>query len=101
MFVQLLRNETGTVRAYWNLFIVAFSVLAIIVLNRTILRGIGLLNDTSESQIVSSTMDLIAVAGLMYVLTTKLERRDFSWAGIGLAWKPTLFIFFGVGVLLG
>jgi len=101
MFVQLLRNETGTIRAYWNLFIVAFSVLAIIVLNRTILRGIGLLNDTSESQIVSGTMDLIAVAGLMYVLTTKLERRDFSWAGIGLAWKPTLFIFFGVGVLLG
>jgi membrane protease YdiL (CAAX protease family) len=101
MFIQLLRNETGTVRAYWNLFIVAFSVLAIIVLNRIILRGIGLLNDTSESQIVLGIMDLIAVAGLIYVLTTKLERRDFSWAGIGLAWKPTLFIFFGVGVLLG
>jgi membrane protease YdiL (CAAX protease family) len=101
MFDQLLRNETGTVRAYWNLFIVAFSVLAIIVLNRTILRGIGLLNDTTESQIVSGIMDLMAVAGLMYVLTTKLDRRDFSWAEIGLAWKPTVFIFFGGGVILG
>ncbi|MDH5688637.1 MAG: hypothetical protein OEZ48_12355, partial [Candidatus Bathyarchaeota archaeon] len=101
MFDQLLRNETGTVRAYWNLFIVAFSVLAIVVLNRIILRVIGLLNDTIESQIVSGIMDLIAVTGLMYVLTTKLDGRDFSWAEIGLSWKPTVFVFFGGGVILG
>jgi membrane protease YdiL (CAAX protease family) len=101
MFDQLLRDETGTVRAYWNLFIVAFSVLTIIVLNRTILRGIGLFNDTAESQIVLGIMDLMAVAGLMYVLTVKLDRRAFSWAEIGLAWKPTVFIFFGGGVILG
>ncbi|MFB0522424.1 MAG: CPBP family intramembrane glutamic endopeptidase, partial [Candidatus Bathyarchaeia archaeon] len=101
MFDQQLRNETGTVRAYWTLFIVAFSVLAIIVLNRIILRGIGLLNDTTESQIVSGIMDLMAVAGLVYVLTTKLDRRGFSWAGIGLAGKPTVFIFFSGGVILG
>jgi len=101
MFVQLTRNETGTIRAYWRLFIVAFSLLVIIVLNRIILRGIGLLNDTTESQIVSGIMDLLAVAGLMYVLTTKLDRRDFSWAEIGLAWKPAAFIFFGGGVIVG
>jgi membrane protease YdiL (CAAX protease family) len=101
MFVQLTRNKTGTVRAYWRLFIVAFSLLAIIVLNRTILRGIGLLNDTTESQIISGIMDLMAVVGLMYVLTTKLDRRDFSWAEIGLARKPTAFIFFGGGVIVG
>jgi len=46
-------------------------------------------------------MDLLAVAGLMYVLTTKLDRRDFSWAEIGLAWKPAAFIFFGGGVIVG
>ena len=101
MFVQITRNETGTVRAYWRLFIVAFSVLAIIVLNRTILRGIGLLNDTTESQIVSGIMDLMAVAALIYVLTTKLDKRDFSWAEIGLACKPTMFIFFGGGIIVG
>jgi membrane protease YdiL (CAAX protease family) len=38
---------------------------------------------------------------LMYILTTKLDGRDFSWAKIGLSWKPTVFIFFGVGVILG
>jgi membrane protease YdiL (CAAX protease family) len=101
MFVQLTKNETGTVRAYWRLFIVSFSVLALIILNRTILKGIGLLNNTTESQIVSGIMDLMAVAGLIYVLTTKLDRRDFSWAEIGLAWKPTVFIFFGGGVIVG
>ena len=70
MFDQLFRNERGNVRTYWRLFIVAFSVLAVIVLNRIILRVIGLLNDTTDSQIVSGIMDLVAVTGLMYVLTT-------------------------------
>jgi uncharacterized membrane protein len=84
MFGQLLRNKTGTVRTYWKLFIVAFSVLAVIVLNRIILKVIGLLNDTTDSQIVSGIIDLIAVTGLVYVLTTKLDGRDFSWADVGL-----------------
>jgi membrane protease YdiL (CAAX protease family) len=101
IFGQLLRNETGTVRTYWRLFIVAFSVLAVIVLNRIILRAIGLLNDTTDSQLVAGIMDLMAVTGLIYVLTTKLDRRDFSWAEIGLSWKPTIFVFFGGGVVLG
>ena len=101
MFDQLFRNETGTVRTYWKLFIVAFSVLVIIVLNRIILRMIGLLIDTTESQIVSDIMDFIAVTGLIYLLTTKLDQRDFSWAEIGLSWKPTVFVFFGGGVILG
>jgi membrane protease YdiL (CAAX protease family) len=101
MVVQLLRDETGTVRAYWRLFIVAFSVLALIILNRLILRGVGLLNDTIESQMASGIMDSMAVAGLVYVLTIKLERRDFSLAEIGLAWKPTVLIFFGGGVIVG
>jgi membrane protease YdiL (CAAX protease family) len=101
MFSQLFRNETGAVRTYWRLFIVAFSVLAILVLNRIILRAIGLLNDTTDSQIVSGIMDLVAVTGLIYVLTTKLDRRDFSWAEIGLSWKSSVFVFFGGGVILG
>ncbi|MFX1517658.1 MAG: CPBP family intramembrane glutamic endopeptidase [Promethearchaeota archaeon] len=101
MVVQLFRNETGTVRAYWSLFIVAFSVLALIILNRLILRGVGLLNDTTESQIISNIMDSVAVTGLVYLLTIKLDRKDFSWADIGLAWKPTVFIFFGGGVIVG
>jgi hypothetical protein len=65
MFGLLLRNETGTVRTYWRLFIVAFSVLAVVVLNRVILRVIGLFNDTADSQIVSGIMDLVAATGLM------------------------------------
>jgi membrane protease YdiL (CAAX protease family) len=101
MFDQLFRNEKRTVRTYWHLFIVTFSVLAVIVLNRIILRAIGLLNDTTDLQIVSGIMDLVAVTGLMYVFTTKLDGREFSWAEIGLSWKPTVFVFFGGGVLLG
>jgi membrane protease YdiL (CAAX protease family) len=101
MFDQLFRNEKRTVRTYWHLLIVTFSVLAVIVLNRIILRAIGLLNDTTDLQIVSGIMDLVAVTGLMYVFTTKLDGREFSWAEIGLSWKPTVFVFFGGGVLLG
>ena len=101
MFGQLLRNKTGNFRTYWNLFIVAFSVLAVIVLNRIILRVIGLPYDTTDSQIVSGIMDLVAVTGLMYVFTIKLDGRDFSWAEIGLSWKPNIFVFFGGGVILG
>jgi membrane protease YdiL (CAAX protease family) len=101
MVVKLLRDENGTVRAYWSLFIVAFSVLALIILNRLILRGVGLLNDTTESQMASGIMDSMAVTGLVYLVTTKLDRRDFSWAEIGLAWKPNVFIFFGGGVIVG
>jgi uncharacterized protein len=100
MFVQL-RNKTGNVRIYWHLFIVAFSVLAVIVLNRIILSVIGLPYDTTDSQIVSGIMDLVAVTGLMYVFTTKLDGRDFSWAEIGLSWNPSIFVFFGGGVILG
>jgi membrane protease YdiL (CAAX protease family) len=100
MFVQL-RNKTGNVRIYWHLFIVAFSVLAVIVLNRIILSVIGLPYDTTDSQIVSGIMDLVAVTGLMYVFTTKLDGRDFSWAEIGLSCKPNIFVFFGGGVILG
>ena len=101
MFGQLLRNKAGNVRAYWRLFIVAFFVLAVIVLNRIILSVIGLLNDTTGSQMVSGIMDLVAVTGLVYLLTTKLDGRDFSWAEIGLSWKPNIFLFFGGGVILG
>jgi membrane protease YdiL (CAAX protease family) len=101
MFGQLSRNKTGNIKTYWTLFIVAFSVLAIVVLNRIILRVIGLLNDTTDSQIVAGIMDLVAVTGLIYVLTTNLDRRDFSWAEIGLSWKPSVFVFFGGGVILG
>jgi len=101
MFDQLFRNEKRTVRTYWCLFIVAFSVLLVIVLNRIILIVIGLLNDTTDSRIVLGVMDLVAVTGLMYVLTTKLDGREFSWVEIGLSWKPTVFVFFGGGVILG
>jgi hypothetical protein len=94
MFDQLFRNEKRTVRTYWRLFIVAFSVLLVIVLNRIILIVIGLLNDTTDSRIVLGVMDLVAVTGLMYVLTTKLDGREFSWVEIGLSWKPTVFVFF-------
>jgi membrane protease YdiL (CAAX protease family) len=101
MFGQLLRNKMGNIRTYWNLFILTFSVLAIIVLNRIILRVIGLTNDTTDSQIVSGIMDLVAVTGLIYVLTTKLDGRDFRWAEIGLSRKPNILVFFGVGIILG
>ena len=98
---RLLRNEMGSVKAYWSLFIVTFSVLALVILNRIILRLIGLLNETIESQMASGVMDLIVVTALMYVLTVKLDRKDFSWTGLGLAWKPTVPIFFAGGVILG
>jgi membrane protease YdiL (CAAX protease family) len=98
---RILRNETGTVRTYWRLFIVAFSVLAVAILNRIILKVVGLLNDTTDSQMVPNMMDLIAVTALTYVLTTKLDGRDFSWDEIGLSWKPTVLVLFGGGVLLG
>jgi len=101
MFGKLLRNKTGNVRTYCNMFILAFSVLAIIVLNRIILRVIGLINNTADSQIVLGIMDFVAVTGLIYVLTTKLDRRDFRWAEIGLSWKPNILLFFGVGIILG
>ncbi|MBU6996956.1 MAG: CPBP family intramembrane metalloprotease [Theionarchaea archaeon] len=101
MFGRLLRDETGNVRTYWILFILVFSVLAVIVLNRIILMMIGLLNDTTDSQIISGIMDLVAVIGLIYVLTTKVDGRDFSWANIGLSWNLNLFVFFGGGVILG
>jgi len=100
MFGQL-RDKKGNVRTYWHLFIVASSVLAVIVLNRVILRVIGVPYDSTEAQIVSGIMDLVAVTGLMYVFTTKLDRRDFSWAEIGLSWNPTVFVFLGGGVILG
>jgi hypothetical protein len=83
MFNQIFRNKTGAVRTYWNLFIVAFSVLGIIVFNRIILRVTGLLTDTTEPQIIPDIMDLIAVTGLIYVLTTRLDQRDFT--GLRLA----------------
>jgi len=101
MFGQLLRNKTGNVRPYWTLFILAFSVLAIIVLNRIILRVIGLINGNTDSQIVLGIMDLVAVTGLIYVLTTKLDGKEFRWAEIGMSWKPNILVFFGVGVILG
>ena len=101
MFGKLLLNKTGNIRTYWNLLILVFSVLAIIVLNRIILRMIGITNDTTESQIVLGIMDLVAVIGLIYVLTIKLDKRDFRWAEIGLSFKPNILVFFGLGIILG
>ena len=101
MFSQLFRNKTGNVRTFWNLFILTFSVLAIIVLNRIILRVVGLTYETTDSQIVLGIMDLITMIGLIYVLITKLDRKDFRWAEIGLSRKPSILIFFVVGVILG
>ena len=101
MFDQPSRNKTGNIKTYWTLFIVAFSVLAIIVLNRIILRMIGITNDTTDSQIVLGIMDLVAVIGLIYVLTIKLDKRDFRWAKIGLSCKPNILVFFGVGIIIG
>ncbi len=91
----------GSVKAYWSLFIVTFSVLALVILNRIILSLIGLLTETTESQMASGVMDLIVVTALMYVIIVKLDRKDFSWTGLGLAWKPTVPIFFVGGVILG
>jgi membrane protease YdiL (CAAX protease family) len=101
MFGQLLRDKAGTVRAYWRLFIVAFSVLAVIVLNRVILTVIGLRNGTLSLQLVSGGMDLAAVTGVVYLLTIKLDGRAFRWAEIGLSWNPTVCVAFGGGVVLG
>ena len=101
MLNQIFRSETGTIRPCWRLFIIAFSVLAIIVLNRIILRVVGLINGTPGLQIVSGVMDLIAVTGWIYTLTTKIDGKNFSWAEIGLSWKPTIIIFFGGGIILG
>ena len=98
MFGQLLPNKTGNVRPYWTLFILVFSILALIVLNRIILGVIGLINDTTDSQIVTGILDLVKVIGLIYVLTIKLNGRDFRWAEIGLSWKPNILVFFGGGI---
>jgi membrane protease YdiL (CAAX protease family) len=101
LFGQAIRDRTGNIRPYWRLFIVAFSVLTVIVLNRIILTVIGLLNNTTDSKVVSGVMDLVTITGLVYALTTKLDGKDFSWSEIGLSWKPTVFAFFGGGVILG
>jgi membrane protease YdiL (CAAX protease family) len=101
MFGQLFRNKIGNVRPYWTLFILAFSVLVVVVLNRIILRVIGLINDITDSQIVLGIMDLVAVTALIYILTTKLDGRDFRWSEIGLSLKPRILVFFGVGIILG
>lgn len=98
---RLLRNEMGSVKVYWSLFIVTFSVLALVILNRIILSLIGLLNETTESQMASGVMDLIVVTVLMYVIIVKLDRKGFSWTGLGLVWKPTVPIFFVGGIILG
>ena len=67
MFGQLLRNKTGNVRTYWNLFIVAFSVLAIIVLNRIILIVIGLFNDTTELSTANTSLCIRIQASLYFI----------------------------------
>jgi membrane protease YdiL (CAAX protease family) len=62
---------------------------------------IGITNDTTDSQIVLGIMNLVAVIGLIYVITIKLNKRDFRWAEIGLSCKPNILVFFGVGIIIG
>jgi len=75
-------------------------VLVLVILNRIILSLIGLFSEITESRMASGVMDLTAVTALMYVLTVKLDRKDFSWADLGLAWKLTAPLFVA-GVMLG
>ena len=101
MVAQLFKNETGTIKPYWSLITVSITVLALIIFNRLILSYIGLLNDTIESQIIAGIMDSTTITGLIYALTIKIDKKNFSWTEIGLTWKPTMFIYFGGGIIVG
>lgn len=100
----IFRNDSGNVRIPWIFIIFILLFVLVFGATRTILTnvtGVPLSESSLGIQAVVAVFELLVIIILVYLVTAKIEKRDFTWEGIGLQGNLKALIFFVAGIVLG
>ncbi len=116
----LFKTNTGDVRLFWLFAIIPIYLVCAIILNRLIfiiittqfyladgyVQAIALEQAqtqmmTLEAQAVLCAIDAILMVLLVFLLVTKIEKRNFQWSTLGLTLKSSSILYFVLGIFLG
>lgn len=116
----LFKTNTGDVRIFWLFVIIPIYLVCAIILNRVIfiiittqiyladgyVQTIALEQAqtqmmTLEAQAVLCAIDALLMVLLVFLLITKIEKRDFQWSTLGLSLKSSSILYFVLGTFLG
>ena len=100
----VFRNNSGNIRTPWVfiLFIVCFFL--VFAPTRMIFSNVsgGPLSEAHLGiQAIVAVIEMLIITILVYLFITKLDKRDFSWKGIGLEGNLKALIFLVLGIVLG
>ncbi|MHA1969542.1 MAG: CPBP family intramembrane glutamic endopeptidase [Candidatus Hodarchaeales archaeon] len=117
---NLFRTNAGDVRIIWVFVIIPIYLASTLILNRLIfiiitaqfyiaggyVQKIALEQAqtqmmTLESQAVLCAIDTLLMVLLVFLLITKIEKRNFQWSTLGLTLKSSSILYFVLGTFLG
>ena len=118
-FKNLIRTADGDVRIIWILIIIPIIILGVLLSSRIIFvliarqifladgltQQIALENAqnlmmSAEWQAFLGAIDLILVIFVVYLLITKIDKRDFRWSNLGLRFDSTSIPYLILGTLV-
>lgn len=116
----LFKTNTGDVRIFWLFAIIPIYLVSAIIINRLIFiiittqfyladgyaQTIALEQAqtqmmTLEAQAVLCAIDALLMVLLVFLLVTKIEKRNFQWSTLGLTLRSSSILYFFLGTFLG
>jgi membrane protease YdiL (CAAX protease family) len=117
----VFRTDMGEIRYLWKFSLTIVLLLVLIVISRIvlmfavqqafILQGAPsdiafqnaqvFVSESSEGQAIASSLDLLLTLLLVFFLVTRIEKRDFYLADLGLNLKRNTMPLVGLGLVIG
>ncbi len=117
----VFRTDMGEIRYLWKFSLTIVLLLVLIVISRIvlmfavqqafILQGAPsdiafqnaqvFVSESSEGQAIASSLDLLLTLLLVFFLVTRIEKRDFYLADLGLNLKRNTLPLVGLGLVIG
>ncbi len=100
----IFRNDSGNIRTPWVFILFIGCFFLLFAPTRMIFSNItgGPLSDASLGiQALVAVIEMLIITILIYLFIAKIEKRDFTWEGIGFHGNLKALIFFVMGIILG
>nr|KXH75482.1 MAG: hypothetical protein AM325_11110 [Candidatus Thorarchaeota archaeon SMTZ1-45] len=117
----ILRTDAGEIRYFWKISLALILIIMLIVISRIvlifavqqvfILQGMTsdiafenaqvFVSESSEGQVIASSLDLVLTLLLVLFLVTRIEKREFHLTDLGLDLQRNILPFVGLGLFMG
>ncbi|MGD9380892.1 MAG: CPBP family intramembrane metalloprotease [Candidatus Thorarchaeota archaeon] len=118
---EILRTGAGEIRYLWKISLALILTIVLIIISRIVmilaiqqvfvLQGVSsdiafqnaqvFVSESSEGQAIASSIDLVLILLLVFLLVTRIERREFHLTELGLGLHHNSPLFAGLGLVIG